>query len=84
MSAIRFGLANGASVEVLELVGSFRGDFGRTRWPCLGCGQRRPVHEACTVVVQDVEGPPMPRHIILCQECLDGRLPPAHRQPAAS
>lgn len=85
MAHTRLGLANGSVVEILDLGGPFGDGFvSRNQWPCLGCGQRRSVAEARTVVVQDLDGPPMARHILVCQECLDGRLPAVPGQPAAS
>lgn len=67
-----FVLANGVTVELVRTGPAFRsaGSVGH-EWPCLGCGERRPVRDARTVVVRELGEPPMRRHILLCRPCLD-------------
>lgn len=68
-----FVLVNGVTVELIDAGAPFRSqglfDDG---WPCLGCGERRSVEQARTVVVRESGDPPMRRHILLCAPCLDG------------
>lgn len=67
-----FRLQNGVTVEVVRTGAPFQsGSLADGVWPCLGCGQHRAIELARDVTVREAGEPPMQRHILLCEPCLE-------------
>lgn len=71
-------LLDPAEVQVVDVTGA-HGDpgAGSLDWPCPGCGARRRLGDARTVVIRNRTGAQMRRTVYLCGTCLADGFKPA-------
>jgi hypothetical protein len=60
-----------AHVEVVAVLGPFPDALDGSTWPCLACGERRPLSDGIRVTIRNRTGPAFEREACVCGSCAD-------------